>query len=326
MKDKILASIDIGTNTFRLLIARAEHNPDNNSYSINGICSERIITRIGEGISRDGLLKKEAIDRSINALKEFSDIISRHNVYETSAVATSALRDAGNSSAFLKKAKKITGFDIEIITGEKEAEITASGMLTDMTLRETALLLDIGGGSTELIFMNKNVNYRLKQPEPLLARSLDLGVVYLANKYMKKDPPSNDDLYKMGEEISRKISPAVSSFRKLSNGNTVFIGAAGTVTALAAMAQHLTKYEHDKIHKFKLSIVSVRNISSTISVLTSQERARHIPFELSRLDIIVPGTLILLKLMEFFGFKEITVSNDGLREGILIELYKKISG
>jgi exopolyphosphatase/guanosine-5'-triphosphate,3'-diphosphate pyrophosphatase len=136
---------------------------------------------------------------------------------------------------------------------------------------------------------------------------------------MKKDPPSNDDLYRLGEEISRKISPAVSPFRKLSNGNTVFIGAAGTVTALAAMARHLTKYEHDKIHKFKLSIVSVRNISSTISVLTSKERARHIPF-------IVPGTLILLKLMEFFGFKEITVSNDGLREGILIELYKKISG
>jgi exopolyphosphatase/guanosine-5'-triphosphate,3'-diphosphate pyrophosphatase len=316
VKNKTLAAIDIGTNTFRLLIAEVQSDPWQKNYSIKEICSERIITRLGDGISDNGSIKRQAVTRSINALKKFSNIIYGQNVYETLAVATSALREAENSDDFLKKVKDATGLEIKVITGREEAEITASGMMIDMVLPKTALMVDIGGGSTELIFR--------KSKKPVLANSLNLGVVYLAGKYMLNDPPLPKDLREMQEEIVQNIKIHFNSFKKLFTGDTVFIGTAGTVTALAAMTQNLTKFDHDKIHNFKFTINTVRDIFSIISSLSSDERAGHIPFELARLDIIVPGTLILLNLMEIFGFNEITVSNYGLREGILIELYKKI--
>jgi len=176
-------------------------------------------------------------------------------------------------------------------------------------------MLDIGGGSTELIFM--------KGGKPLAVHSLDLGVVYLAGKYMMTDPPLTGDLMLMEEEISGKIKSSVRPLKKLFSRDTVCIGTAGTVTALAAMSQNLRKFNHNKIHKYILTLESVNKIFSAISGLSSKERAEYIPFELARLDIIVPGTLILLTLMESVGFKEITVSNYGLLEGILIDLYRK---
>ena len=315
MNNKRLAVIDTGTNTFRLLIAEIQPGSFQNSYSIKEICSKRIMTRLGEGIHDNGFLKREAMDRSIAALKEFNDIISRYHVYKISAIATSALREAENNDEFLEKVKETTGIEIEVVSGEEEAKLTAAGMLMDMVPPETALMVDIGGGSTELIF-----NARRK---PLLIRSLDLGVVYLAGRYMINDPPLHEDLKHMEEEILQKINSTAKHFKKLFTRDTVFIGTAGTVTALAAMTQNLTKFEHNKIHNFKLTKDNVKNIFPVISRLSSNERARHMPFEPARLDIIVPGTLILFKLMEIFGFNEIRVSNYGLREGILINFYNK---
>lgn len=318
MDSKSLASIDIGTNTFRLLIASVRFNPGNRNYSINEIYSERIITRLGEGIHENGLLREDAMSRGITALRKFSGIISHRNILRTSAVATSALREAGNSDMFIREAKDAAGIDIKIITGEEEARITSAGMLIDITPPETALMVDIGGGSTELIFYSHG--------KLLNALSLNLGVVYLAGKYMKNDPPRYADLVKMSDEVSEIIMSKSPSFAQQIHDDTVFIGTAGTITSLAAMSQRLSSFDHSRIHNFNLSRDNVRSIFSTLSVLTLKQREKHIPFELARLDIIVPGTLILLKLMEIFSFSEITVSNYGLREGILIELYHSDGG
>ncbi len=313
-----LAAIDIGTNTFRLLIAEVCHDLPKNTFSFREIHSERIITRLGEGIHDKGRLSEDAVNRSLAALKGFSDTISRLNVRRTSAVATSALREAANSADFIKKARQVTGLDIKIISGEEEARMTASGMLMDMPVPASALLADIGGGSTELIFAGNG--------EPLSVCSLPLGVVYLAGRYMGEDPPAVRDLNQMGEDISRRITPAVERFSGLRGPDTVFIGTAGTITTLSAVTQNLVTFRHDRIHKSRLRLDQVKGIYSAISVMPSMERARYIGLEPARLDIIVPGTLILLKLMEAFGFDEITVSNYGLREGILIDLYKKARG
>ena len=327
MKNKPLAAIDIGTNTFRLLIAKVRFNPRKDIYSINEIFSDRIITRLGSGISRNGFLKNEAITKSLKVLGKFRDVLSQYDVHNISAVATSALREAKNSDEFLKKAKAATGFNIKIISGEEEARKTASGMLIDISAPDTALMVDIGGGSTELIFS--------RHGKPSIVHSLDLGVVYLAGKYMKHDPPLKEDLIKMDRYISKEIGKIAKPYLKLitpygrtavrpySKSKTVFIGTAGTVTTLAAVAKKLKVYEHKKIHNTRLTRRKVKNIFNTLSAISSHERGKFIPFEPSRLDIIVPGTLILLKLMEIFNFKEITVSNYGLREGVLIELYKK---
>ena len=233
----------MGTNTFRLLIAEVQPDSFQNSYSIKEFCSKRIMTRLGEGIHDNGFIKREAIDKSITALKEFNDIISRYHVYKTSAVATSALREAENSGEFLGKAREIISFEIEVISGEEEAKLSAAGMLIDMAPPETALMVDIGGGSTELIF-----NARRK---PLLIHSFNLGVVYLAGKYMINDPPLSEDLKHMEEEILQKINSTVKPFKKLFTRDTVFIGTVGTITALAAMSQNFTKFDYNKIYNFK---------------------------------------------------------------------------
>ncbi len=312
---KPLAAIDVGTNTFRLLIADVLYNPQEKNYSINEIRSERIVTRLGEGIADNGLIREQAVERSIAALRRFKDILSGYCLGGISVVATSALRDAGNGAYFLKKIKEATGFDIKIISGEEEAEKTAAGMLIDIKMPESAFLVDIGGGSTEVIFTG--------QHQPQLVQSLRLGVVYLTDKYMKNDPPSSDDLSGMSSEVSGEISTKAASFKKLFTGNTVFIGTAGTVTALAAIIQKLTSFDHGKIHNTRIAKNEIKNVFSVLSSVTAVERSKYLPFEPTRLDIIVPGTLILLKLMDIFDFEEIIVSNYGLREGILLNLYDK---
>jgi len=315
VKNQRLAAIDIGTNTFRLLVAEVHPDARKKNYNITVISSKRTITRLGDGIVHNGWIQEEAVTRSIKALKLFSRIMSRFEVDKISAVATSVLREAKNSSEFLVKVKDITGLKIKVISGREEARLTASGMLIDMPPPKSALMLDIGGGSTELIFM--------KDGKALAVQSLDLGVVYLADKYMISDPPLTGDLMRMDEEISGKIHSSIKSFKKLVSRNTVFIGTAGTVTALAALSRNLRRFNHNKIHKSILTVDKVRNIFSALSVMPSKERAEHVPFELARLDIIVPGTLILLKLLESFGLRELTVSNYGLLEGALIDLHKK---
>ena len=313
MKIEPLAAIDIGTNTFRLLIAKVLYNPKINKYKIKEIYSERIITRLGQGISENGLIKKSAIHRGLSALKKFHDVISHYNVYETSAIATSALRDAKNKDEFLCNAKEKIGLEIKIISGREEAKMTFAGMLTGITAPESVLMVDIGGGSTELIFA--------RQRKPVVAHSLKLGVVYLADRYMKSDPPLKKDLNQMDDIISMKIMSKVRTFAKLLSKDTALVGTAGTITTLATMVQHLKKFDHSKVHNFKLGIKKIKNIFSDISIVTAGERVKYHPFEPERLDIIVPGTFILLKLMETFGFKTVIVSNYGLREGILLDLY-----
>jgi exopolyphosphatase/guanosine-5'-triphosphate,3'-diphosphate pyrophosphatase len=318
VKNRTFASLDIGTNTFRLLIAEIHHQDTPDNYSIHEIYSERIITRIGEGLQETGTLKRTAMERSIETLQKFREIISRYNVHKTSAIATSALREAKNRSSFLKEVEDKTGFEIEIISGEQEAELTATGMLIDMVKPHSAFMIDIGGGSTELIVLRNN--------QPLLKQSLNLGVVYLAGAYMKHDPPLTEDLTSMGEEITQQIASVAPYFKEFFSEETILIGTAGTVTTLASVAQGLSSFDHKRIHNHKLSLEIVKNIFLDIATIHSRDRAAYIPFEPERLDIIVPGTLILLRLMEMFSFNEMTVSNYGLREGILIKLYNSVVG
>lgn len=310
-----LAAIDIGTNTFRLLIAAVCPGQGNSGISVREIHSERIITRLGEGLSENGLLKKEAMTRGIDALKQFSSLISEHHAEKVLATATSALRNAKNSNEFIARAKESAGIEIEIITGDKEAELTAAGILVDMQKPESSLMIDIGGGSTELIFTNFDA--------PLNIRSIDLGVVYLAEKYMKSDPPSERELELLEKEISGKLETVRDAFAELITPKTLITGTAGTITALAAALQHLEKYDHEKVHNYRMKIPDIQQIYSAMIHMTTAQRSKFLPFEPSRLDIIVPGTLILLKLMSIFGFNELIVSNYGLREGILTELYTR---
>lgn len=313
MKTKSLAGIDIGTNTFRLLIAEV-YPVRKLGGSLKEIHSERIITRLGEGVSETNLLKEEAIDKSISALKEFKKIISGHQVDALAVVGTSALRDAGNSLTFLERAKEESGIDIKIISEEEEARLTSLGMMMDIAVPESALLVDVGGGSTEFIFVKEN--------EPLSIHSLNLGVVYLTDKHMKNDPPAEEEIKRMDIEISKKLI-SIETWKEFLSKETAFIGTAGTITTLSAMVQDLNSFKHNRIHNSRILFNSVKDIFSEISKTSTRQRAEKYPvLESPRLNIIVPGTLILLKIMMTFGFREVIVSDNGLREGIILDLYK----
>lgn len=312
MKPRVLAGIDIGTNTFRLLIGEVYKN------SINLICSKRIITRLGEGISINNILRPEAINRSINALKEFREIIDAHNTEATSAIATSVLREAINRDYFLAEAMRETGIDIKTASKSEEAAISSSGMMMDLQVPDSALLIDIGGGSTEFIMTS--------QGKQVFFESLNLGAVYLHDLYMQNDPPSDKEISMIEKEIAGQLDTIAGSLNEHISEKTSLIGTAGTITALSAMAQNLNEFQHDRIHNSKLSLEDVKNIYSEMSKATINERLEHYPIlENSRADIILPGTSILLKIMNAFNFKEITVSNYGLREGIILNLYNILS-
>ena len=309
------AAIDIGTNTFRLFIAQVRRNPDTGRTIIEEVYSERIITRIGEGIAWDRRITDEAMKRALDALTKFSIIIDKYGSLQTAAVATSAVREASNSDVFIRKAEQSSGIHIKTITGEEEARIAVSGMLSDIDIPVSAVMIDIGGGSTEISAAENGLHNHVE--------SIPMGVVYLASKYMQHDPPLPQHLRSMDQEITDTLSSAANRFAKYRSEDSVLMGTAGTITTLSAVHQKLAAFEHHKIHKSLLQINTIQDIYSMISQVTMKERSKYIPFEPARLDIIVPGTLILLRLMNTFGFREITVSNYGLREGIILDMARK---
>lgn len=311
MKPMLLAGIDIGTNTFRLLIGEVSDT------KIKEVFSERIVTRLGEGILRTGLLKKEAMDRGISALTNFRNALSRFGVETVSAVGTGALREAKNRDDFISAAGT-TGIDVRIISDIEEARITSLGIMTDIDIPDSALLLDIGGGSTELIITEKG--------EIKLSRSIDLGALYLSDIYMNDDPPASGDLKTMTDDIFLNFKDVLKPVMICLPDNTELIGTAGTITALSAMVQNLEEFEHDRIHNTVVSLEEIEGIFTEISTITGKERLKRYPvLGEERINIIVPGILILLIIMKDLGFKEINVSDNGLREGILIDLYSKIA-
>ena len=305
----LLAGIDIGTNTVRLLIAEVK---------IPGVFREvfalQRIPRLGEGVSKSGVLTPQAMDRTIAVLKEFCRIIEGYNIKGIAVTATSAVREARNGIDFVKRVKEETGLIADVVSGKEEARLTYLGVHLGLKdLSEDHLVIDIGGGSTEFIIAEKG--------EFKDAISTNLGVVRLTERHIKKDPPEEAELlglkkFLCGEiEGIKKNLPDLAGFR--------FIGTAGTITTLASIAQNLTKYDHDKVQNYILKRTSIQNIFDRLRLMTNTERAGIPGLERGREDVIIAGTMIVLLTMEYFGFNEMTVSDYGLREGIVADLFHK---
>jgi exopolyphosphatase/guanosine-5'-triphosphate,3'-diphosphate pyrophosphatase len=312
----ILAGIDIGTNTLRLLVA--ETAPD----SFHEIYADRKVTRLGQDLDRRGMLTREAEERSLKVLGDFAEKIRRHAALHTAAIGTSALRSASNAAPFLEEVKKKTGLDIRVITGEEEARLTLVGVVQALKgfgwlksdVLESALVMDIGGGSTEIIVTHPAEG-------PLMA-SLPLGAVYLTDRYLKNDPPTAAEIALLRRAV-KDILEQRKGVMKPATGK-VFVGTAGTITTLAAMDLELAEYDPVKINGHILTRHAVNAMVRTLSASTLKER-RSIPgLEAGREDIILAGAVVTQEVMERFGFKSMLVSDWGLREGIVLDLYRKI--
>lgn len=303
-----MASIDMGTNTFRLLIAEVEK-----SSFFKEVFSAKQITRLGEGFSNDKILKPAAVERAVAALVQFREALKNHKVDDLIVVGTSAIREAKNQEEFIKEVKRQTGFDLKVISGEQEALYTFLGAnFIIKNQSDPMMVMDIGGGSTEFIAAEGDA--------PTFLMSTGLGVVHLTEKYLRSDPPTAEELRQLRSAIGQVIKPIVYDFPPRCR----FVGTAGSVTTLAAIDQSLTEYDPEKINGYPLSRASVERIFKEIASMTLERRRKIAGLEKGREDLLVAGALILLTVMELSGYDPVYVSDYGMREGILLDRYKKM--
>ncbi len=305
-----LASIDLGSNTFRLLIIDS-----NQRLPFKTIYSENRITRIGEGFSRQNRISGQAIQGTISVLKHFQNILKKENVEKLVVTGTSAVRKAKNKAQFLEAICQHTGFRVEVLSGEEEARYTFLGVKLVFNLqekwRESTVLVDIGGGSTEFIISKKGV------PSALLTTAL--GAVTLNEKYLQSDPPTSKEISNLEDEVLGELEKISQRFPSRCR----FIGTAGTITTLAAIEQKMRYYNPKQINGFLLTQDMIQHRLRVFSGTPIFEWRGLPGIEKGREDILVAGILILLCVMNRFKYQQIVVSDYGLREGILWDRFIK---
>lgn len=308
------ASIDVGTNTLRLLIAEAEGN------SIRPVAYKRTITRLGGNYTEDGGIDANAAGRTFAALEGFKKIIDEHGASDVMAFATSVVRRARNRDWFIGEVARRTGINITVISGGEEARLSLLGVLSVLEdTGENKLVIDIGGGSTEFIAM--------EGAEVAGAWSMEMGVVHLTENFLKSDPAADEDLAGLETEIKtvlrdlkgRMVRDGAGPDRFSGNRGAALIGTAGTITTLAAIDQRLEVYDRARINNYRIQKASIEKMYAYMAGLTLKQREEFLSLEKGREDLIIPGTAITLSVMEFFGFDEIKVSDAGLLEGIILD-------
>jgi exopolyphosphatase/guanosine-5'-triphosphate,3'-diphosphate pyrophosphatase len=305
----LLAGIDIGTLTCRLLVA--EVNPPDGFKVVD---ADRRILRLGEGVDQHKRLSQAAMDRVVATLKDWKEKTSQYPLNATVVVATSAVRESDNRQDFLARITQETGWEVETLTGDEEARRTLLGLRFGLLPAITDFLgLDIGGGSTECILAQEG-----KAPAVI---SLDLGVVRLLERAFHHDPPTAQEIHEAEASIDQELAKALKAFGPMPR--IPLVGTAGTVTTLAAMAQGLPKYVSARVHNYELTLPTIKRLEQHLITKTGPQRLAMPGLEPGREYVIVAGTVILRRIMETFGFDTCRVSDFGLREGILVDLATK---
>lgn len=301
-----LASIDLGTNTIRLLVVEVAEG-----RRWRPVVQTQTVARLGEGLHASGRLSEAAMERAITTVSKFSDLARALGARQALIVGTSAVREAANGPAFLDRLRRATRQEVRVVPGEEEGRLTLLGVLHGLpALSGSLLLFDIGGGSTEFILA--------KDRELVRARSLALGVVPLAERYKTAEPVSRDSYAELDREVRAHL---VRELHDLCTGHRPdqLVGTAGTVTTLAALDQALPEYDSEKIHGYRLSRDRIEELLATLGALPAAARATLPCLEPGRADVIIPGIAICLATMDSWGFDSLLVSEFALREGILID-------
>ena len=297
------AAVDIGSNSVRLKIARLQ------GRSLKQIHEDREVTRLGEGAFRGGLLSPEAMSETVRVLRRFHRATQDHATDSVRVVATSAMRDARNSRAFLEWVRSTTGWNIEIISGLEEARLIHLGIVSRARLGTgTVLLLDLGGGSCELTLSRKG---QIRETV-----SLPLGAVRLTNEFIRHDPPRKSELERLRGFVAREIGRVQERIRD-SHARTV-IATSGTAAALAAMAKHLARSKTRM--GTGVSREMMRRIAKQITRLTLDQRRKIPGVGPRRAEIICAGAVVFSELLERCHLHGFRYSSLGLRDGILAQM------
>jgi exopolyphosphatase / guanosine-5'-triphosphate,3'-diphosphate pyrophosphatase len=309
----LAASIDIGTNTVRLLAAEVR-----GGRITREILNLRETTRLGEGIKEGAKLAAKAKERTIETLVRFSKLLLEAGVEEVSAVGTAALRQASDGEQFMEQVRERAGLRLRIISQEEEARLTLLGVRAgfgEKAPEGSNMVVDIGGGSTEFILTenweeNKSV-------------SIPAGAVTLFERFILNDPPTATEMAELEKFCVGLVMPIFKNFSGSGGEKPRLIGTAGTITTLAAIDLAMEQYEPGKVTGHKLGRDRVEVLQMRLAGLSKESRRLIAGIEPGREDIILSGTLLLGVIMDAAKADSITVCDYGLREGNLLDYYDK---
>ncbi len=293
-----VAAVDLGTNSTRLLVA------DVADGRVDELARETRITRLGEGVDRRRRLLPVPIARVRNCLSDYRRSAEALGAERTLLVATSAVRDAENGEAFLGEIEWSYGFATRLVSGEEEAALTYRGVTTGRRVEPGTIVVDLGGGSTELV-------------AEALRISLDIGSVRLTERFLSSDPPTAGELEDAAGAVRSLLAERVPDGVRAST--RAAIGVAGTVTTLAALDLGLVEYDPDRVHRHRIAAAAVDEQLRRLAGLPLAERRELPGLEPERAPVIVGGVLIVRELLRHFGLDALEVSERDLLDGIALE-------
>ncbi len=304
------AVIDVGTNSVKLLVADVEER------AVIPIFEESEQTRLGRGFYETHLLQREAIEDTAVAVARFAGVARHKEPLSIRVIATSAARDAINKHELLDAIKRASGLDVEIISGEQEADLVYQGVRSDPSLvGKRLLILDVGGGSSEFIIGENE--------HPEFARSFPLGSVRLLENLRPSDPPTKNEKNHCRDYLRQffleHIRPAIAPALAQGKGAAQLIGTGGAATILARMEYTLDKYHRHEIEGAIISLESVRRWMEKLWSMPLQERRQIVGLPKKRADVILTGMAIYETILQEFGFAEVRASTRGLRFAAVLQ-------
>lgn len=309
-----VAAIDCGTNSIRLLIA--DIDADGGQRDVH---REMRIVRLGQGVDATGVLAEEALERTEAALNDYARQCTEAGVDRIRMVATSATRDAANRDVFFEMTRTVLGTEAEVITGDEEARLSFAGAVAAAPADAGPfLVVDVGGGSTELVLGDLTDGAVTVEA----ARSVDIGCVRLTERCLHSDPPTRTELAE-AERVAAEVLDEAFAAVPVNRART-WIGVAGTVTTLSAVAQGLPRYEAERTHRSVLSTERIRETETRLAALSNAERAALGPIHEGRVDVITGGAVVVRVLADRLARQasigELLVSEQDILDGIAMSI------
>ena len=305
-----IAAIDIGTNSTHLLVASV----DTTLRTFSIVQAEKSTTRLGERDPESGELTAEAMQRGVETLRRFRDLAASHAVEQVVTAATSAVREAPNGRDFLQRIQDALGLEVDLVSGPEEARLIYLGVLSGMSFGDRPhLLLDIGGGSTELILADGR--------DARALTSTRVGAVRLQRDFVKDDPIPPQRRAFLQAFIQGSLEPAVDKVhRRIKPGEIpVLVATSGTALAIGALAASEDDRPPLKLHGYRVSRQRLDRVVEKLVAMTPEQRRDLSPINDRRAEIIVPGALILQTIMQMLGVDELALSERALREGLIVD-------
>jgi exopolyphosphatase/guanosine-5'-triphosphate,3'-diphosphate pyrophosphatase len=304
-----VAAIDCGTNSTRLLIL---------SEAGEILAREMTITRLGEGVDTTKRLNPKAIERTLVALGAYREILDRHGVVMARATTTSAARDAENREELFASVQSILGFELELLSGEEEGTLSYLGATAGVKgLSHPALVIDVGGGSTEFAAGSSSSRNAL-----VAVATRNMGCVRITERFLHTDPPAETELDEARISIAEMIIELQKELPALSQPR-VLVAVAGTIATLATRACGLDVYEGRKTNGTTVTRSFVESEIDLLSKMTADQRRKLAGIEIARADVIVGGLLIVQQILELFGFDELVYSESDILDGLAANLLER---